>query len=95
MREDRDQKERSEVDPTVAECRRLAHIIVSRRYYFEMPSWLWDVTPDEDLEWVLTHYLMGSTVAYKEACETIEMYKGARRYRLQGKVTYHSVSCDW
>lgn len=75
-------------------ARILSAAIVRRRYPFGMPEWVWKVQGDEDLEWVLTHYLFSSRVAYREAQETCEMYKGARRYRLEGKVTYH-VPSSW
>lgn len=86
---DEDSTEEEVTEPTVAECQRLATVIVDRRYWFEMPEWLWAITPDSDLRWALTHYLMSSTVAFREAQETERMYKGARRYKLGGKVTYH------
>lgn len=88
-------REHGDQEVTLSECREVAHIIVSRRYFFDMPQWLWDVQPDENLEWALTHYLLSSTVALEEAYETIESYKGARRYKLDGKVTYQHVPCDW
>jgi len=75
-------------------ARILSAAIIRRRYVFDMPQWVLNIQGDEDLEWVLTHYLFSTRVAYVKAQETCKMYKGARRYKLDGKVVYHSVPCD-